>query len=185
MGKNDRKIVELMFLIGNIALILTLTYLMLEKILMFEVFLAVLFLIILADSFLVFMYLVHKKMKKLSMDLGFTFITRFMEQPKMEGIFNKNWFQLHFTSRAYSEYWGMPKTYIKLQFKESKKYSAEKLKKYENFRFAGLIIKNIEHVKRPYKNYLLMRVDWYVADKDKLQKLMNYLVKIDKEAKLK
>ncbi len=143
MGKKERRIVEFIFILGNLTIVLGLAYLLLARYIIFEIFLALLFLIMLSDSFLIFMYVIHKNMKQLSEKLGFTFLTRFLEQPRMEGIYNKNWFQIHFTSRAYSEYWGMPRTYIKLQFKETKKYNAEKRKKYGNLMVSGVVIKKL------------------------------------------
>ena len=106
-----------------------------------------------------------------------------MEQPRMEGTYKKNWFQIHFTSRSYGEYWGLPRTYIKLQFKENKNFDVDVLFKYKEYVLNNNIINNIEHIKRGYKNYLLMRVKYYILKPNELLHLMDLLLKISKKAK--
>jgi hypothetical protein len=185
MGKNERRLIEVAFITCNALILSALIYFFMRGYILFEIFMALVFMQGLASAFLIFLYLMHRRFKRIANEIGFEFITRFLEQPRMEGLHKKNWFQIHFTSRSYSEYWGMPRTYIKLQFKEQKKFDDAKLKKYENFQLSGLNVKNVQHIIRPYKNYLLMRVDWYVLEKGNLIRLMDLLIKIEKEAKLK
>jgi len=104
-----------------------------------------------------------------------------MEQPRMEGTYKKNWFQIHFASRSYGEYWGVPRTYIKLQFKEDKKFDEKILSTYSNKEFKGMNIININHIKRSYKNYLILRVNYFILDMNKIKQLMDYLIDVSKK----
>ena len=128
----------------------------------------------------------YKSCEKLALSLKFRLVTAgFLEQARFEGMYKKNWWQIHFASRPYGEYWGMPRTYIKLQYKGKKRFDNKVLKKYLNKKFNGLKIDSVEHVVRPYKNYLLMKLTWFVFNKEKLQKLMDFLIKISEESLVK
>ncbi|MFH2020754.1 MAG: hypothetical protein ABIJ34_05030 [archaeon] len=185
MGKKERIAVEIGFIILNVMLVGMLGYLYIEGYIALEVVLASLFALILFDAFMLFNYYMHKKYKSLASEFGFEFLTRFMEQPRMEGTYKGNWFQLHFTSRDHGEYWGIPRTYIKLQYKDSKEFSREKLSIYTDYKHSGYLINSIEHVQRTYKNYLLMKIRYYVTDKTHLTELMDLLIKISKECEVK
>lgn len=185
MKKFQKYAIEIMFFIINILFLALITYLLIEDIIIFEIFMALLFAQVLGSCFILGFYYLHNKFKKLAKDLNFDFITRFMEQPRMEGTYKKNWWQIHFSSRAYGEYWGLPRTYIKLQFKEKKKFNTNLLLKYVGCDHGNCKINNIEHIQRPYKNYLLMRVKYYVTKKEEILKLMDLLLKVAKESEIK
>ena len=182
MKKYQRYFVEILFYIVNILYLGLVTFLLLKDYIIFEVFMALLFVQVMGSMLILFFYYLHSKVKKLANSLKFDFITRFMEQPRMEGTYKKNWFQIHFTSRSYGEYWGLPRTYIKLQFKENKNFDVDVLFKYKEYVLNNNIINNIEHIKRGYKNYLLMRVKYYILKPNELLHLMDLLLKISKKA---
>jgi hypothetical protein len=186
MAKKEKSIyVKSMFVALNVLVLMVLLYLFLTGRLRIELFMALAFLQVIGASFMSYLYYRHTKMKKLAKELGFEFITRFLEQPRMEGMHKGNWFQLHFTSRDYGEYWGEPRTYVKLQYKEPKEFNQATLERYKNHSYDSMKIDSIEHMKRSYKNYLLMRVKYYVTDSKKLLALMDLLVKISKESEAK
>lgn len=185
MGNKEKRIVEIIFIFANIFILILNGFLLKYDFIIFELFLPILLIQILLSLFLIGMYILHKNLKKLANDLNFHFTTRFLEQPRMEGTYKNNWWQIHFTSRDYSKYWGLPRTYLKLQFKEDKTFNEKILKGYVNCEKDHCNIINIQHIKRPFKNYLLMRLDWYVIDKKRIQKAMNLLLKIAKESNLK
>ena len=161
------------------------THLFLAGEIILEIYLLLVLLQILLSAFAMGFYIIHIMFKNLANKLKFHFITRFMEQPRMEGNYRDNWWQLHFASRAYGEYWGMPRTYVKLQFREEKKYNRKKLAGYSNYDLNGIKIDSIQHMVRPYKNYLLMKVKGYVMDKKKITALMDFLMKAEKESRAK
>jgi len=183
--KEKKWIIELLFSLVNILSLVTLYYLYAEKILISEIILALLLLQLLGSAFILFRYYLHEAIKNMGKKIGFRNITRFLEQSRLEGVYKKNWFQIHFASRDYGEYWGVPKTYIKLQYREPKKYDKNILEKYTDKMFYGMKIDGVNHIKRSYKNYLLMRVNWYIINKKKITQLMDKLLKIEKEAKIK
>lgn len=185
MKKQNRFIIEILYFVINILCLGLITYLLIMNYIIFEIFMALIFIQVLGSFFVLFFYLFHEKMKKLAKVLKFDFMTRFMEQPRMEGDFKKNWFQIHFSSRSYGEYWGLPRTYIKLQYKEKKEFDKAVLSKYKPYTLNSNFIDNVEYIKRPYKNYLLMRIKYYVLDKNKIKDLMDFLLKVAKEAEIK
>jgi hypothetical protein len=183
MGEKEKTTVEILFVTINVLVLILLGYLLVQNYIIFEVFLALIFLQVVLGAFYFFLYMIHKRIKILANRLGFHFLTRFLEQPRMEGTYKKNWWQIHFASRGYSQYWGMPRTYIKLQYKDDKKFDLNILKKYSGKELDELKIIEISHIKRPYKNYLLLRVNWYIVNIKKIHNLMNYLLDIAKKAK--
>jgi hypothetical protein len=80
---------------------------------------------------------------------------------------------------------GMLRTYIKLQWKDEKKFNPVKLRRYKNYLYKGEKILSIEHITRPYKNYLLMKRSWYTFNKKKIHSLMDLLLKVAKEAEIR
>ena len=186
MAKTQSIIIKIAFAMVNIAVFSLLLFLLVNQFLIPEIFLALLLVQLLVSGFFFARYLLYKKFKKLALSLKFRLVTTgFLEQARFEGMYKKNWWQIHFASRPYGKYWGMPRTYIKLQYKDKKKFDNKMLKKYENHQINGLKIDSLEHVKRPYKNYLLMKLTWFVFNKDKLQKLMDRLLKISEESRIK
>ncbi len=178
--------VKIAFVMINLAVFSVFLLLLINNIIFLEIFLALVLVQLVVSCFFFARYLMYKNCKKLALSLKFRlFTTGFLEQARFEGIYKKNWWQIHFASRPYGEYWGMPRTYIKLQYKDKKKFDNKIMKKYMNYQFNGLKIDSVEHVVRPYKNYLLMKLTWFVFNKEKLQKLMDLLLKISNKAKIK
>ena len=186
MAKTQSVIIKIVYVLGNLTIFSVLLLLLVNNIVLPEIFLALVLVQLLVSGFFFTRYLMYKSCNKLALSLKFRLVTTgFLEQARFEGMYKKNWWQIHFASRPYGEYWGMPRTYIKLQYKEKKKFDNKILKKYTNNQFNGLKIDSIEHVVRPYKNYLLMKLTWFVFNKEKLQKLMDFLIKISRESQLK
>ncbi len=185
MAKQQRYGIEILFFLVNILYFSLLNYLHLTGYIIFEIFMAFLFLQVLGVLFALGLYFLHQKLKNIAVKLKFDFITRFLEQPRMEGTYKDNWFQIHFSSRSYGKYWGLPRTYIKLQWREDKKFDKAVLKEYRNTMFKGKEITNVEYVKRAYKTYLLMRVKYYVLSEKTLKQLMDFLLEAAKKAEAK
>ncbi len=183
-NKSKSLVMKLFVIVINLVTLLCLIWFYVSRKIIIETFLALIFLQSLIDSFLLFRYLIYKKAKRLSNKIKFQYLTIYLDQPRMEGIYKKNWWQIHFASRPYGEHWGTPRTYIKLQFKKNKKFDARVLGKYEDYNLNGFKINSIEHIKRPYKNYLLMKVMWYIFDKEKITELMDFLLKVAKESEI-
>lgn len=183
MANKDKTYVIILFFVGNLTFFSLLIYLYIYNLIIVELMFALIFFQLLSIGFLSFLYLMHIKFQKLAAQLKFNFITRFVEQPRLEGIYKKNWWQIHFASRSYSRYWGLPRTYIKLQYHKKMKFDNKKLKKYYNYQDDNMQIMSIQHIKKPYKNYLLMRVNGYILDKKKITQLMNFLLKVANDSK--
>ena len=186
MAKKQSLVIKIAFALINMAIFSMFLLLLINNIIFPEIFLALVLVQLLVSGFFFARYLMYKNCKKLALSLKFRlFTTGFLEQARFEGMYKKNWWQIHFASRPYGKYWGMPRTYIKLQYKDKKKFDNKILKKYVNHKYNGLKIDSVEHVVRPYKNYLLMKLTWFVFSKEKLQKLMDFLIKISRESQLK
>jgi hypothetical protein len=182
---HKKNFVKILFVVINLVVFIGLIWLHLETFFIFEILLALIFIQILIAGFFGVIYFLHHKFKILSNKLKFRFLTRFLEQPRMEGTYKDNWWQIHFASRSYSEYWGIPRTYIKLQFKTKNNFDKKKLAKYNNYKYEGNEVYNIVHIKRSYKNYLLMRITWYILNPKEITHLMDFLLNVSKEAKKK
>lgn len=128
-----------------------------------------------------FMYYVNKFAKS----LGFKVITPFYMQPKLEGIYKNNWWQIHFVNKETGTSPAILRTYIKLQWKTKKKFAEQKFRKYDNLVYKGSRIISINHIVRETKNYLLLKKAWFSFDKKHTHKLMDLLLKISKEAEIK
>jgi len=124
------------------------------------------------------------KIKELSVALDFELITPFYLQPKIEGTYKKNWFQVHYVSKETGRDPGVLRTYVKLQYKKKKRFNTEKLKKYSNYDFGKDKIIVVKHIERKYKNYLLLKRSGYTFDKSKITALMDFLLKVAKESEL-
>jgi len=183
MVKIQSLIIKAMFALFNLVLVSIIILLLLNNVIIFEVFLALLFVQVLISGYFFFRYLLYKKYQHLAKQMNFDLITTgFLEQARLEGIYKKHWWQIHFASRPYGEYWGVPRTYIKLQFKKERKFNEKILQKYTNYMYQNNKINSVEHVKRPYKNYLLMKVMFFIINKNKLFRLMDFLLSVSKQA---
>ena len=185
MTTKNKTILQTIFVVANALILCVLCYLFINGTLTKEFFLALVFLQIIFAAFFGYLYYTHQKLKKLAEQLRFEFTTRFLEQPRLEGMYKGNWFQLHYTSRDYGEYWGIPRTYIKLQYKDEKEFDGKVLGKYRLQVHGKSVIDSVDHIKRTYKNYLLMRIKYSLTDIKTLHSLMDLLIKISKEAELK
>lgn len=186
MAKTQSVIIKIVFIIVNLAIFSMLLLLLINNIVLLEIFLALVLVQLLVSGFFFARYLMYKSCNKLALNLKFRLVTTgFLEQARFEGMYKKNWWQIHFASRPYGEYWGMPRTYIKLQYKDKKKFDNKILRKYIKHKYNGLKVDSVEHIVRPYKNYLLMKLTWFVFNKEKLHELMDLLLKISKEAEIK
>jgi len=179
MGKVERLLIKIEFVLLNLVLITGLIFLYVQKYIKYEIFMASIFLVVLFSGGFLLKYIFFRKIKALGHKLDFQYVTGFLEQPRLEGMYKDNWFQLHYCSRFNGKYWGLPRTYIKLQFKNKKEFDQKKLEKYIG-KFKGMKIDSLEHVKRTYKNYLLMKMQYYVTDIKKVEKLMDHLIEISK-----
>src|SRR3989344_2693113 len=117
MGKFENFIIKGIIFILNLAIFLSLLYFFLNKRLLFEVFLALVFLQFFICFLLLARYYIFKRFHKLARDLGFRYMAGFLEQPRMEGHYKDNWWQLHFVDKEYGESPSILRTYVKLQFK--------------------------------------------------------------------
>ncbi|MEK6916772.1 MAG: hypothetical protein AABW92_03430 [Nanoarchaeota archaeon] len=125
------------------------------------------------------------KVKNFSDSIGFKFITPFYLEPKIEGTYKKNWFQIHYVSKEAGKDPSLLRTYIKLQYKKPMCFDTSKLDAYDDSDWKSHRILTIKHINRGYKNYLLLKRKWFLFDKDKLFELMDLLIKVSKETELK
>ncbi len=174
----------MVFLI-NIVSLMSIILLYFYKIIIFELFLALIFFQALICCVSLFLYYIYKRLQKLANALNFKYIKGSFPHPKFEGYYKNKWWQLHFVSKEEGEQWGKPRTYVKLQYKDLKKYDEEILKKYKNLKLNGNKIVEVKHVVREYKNYLLLKRDLPTLNKKKICELMDLLLKIEKEAEIK
>jgi hypothetical protein len=151
----------------------------------FEAFIALIFLQTLICGLMLFLYFQYKRLQSLARTLNFKYLTGTFPHPKFEGDYKKNWWQLHFLSKDEGEQWGMPRTYIKLQWKEKKLFDAAKLEKYRNIDYKGNKIIEVKHVARENKNYLLLKRVLITFDKKRIYELMDFLLDIARKAQIK
>lgn len=149
-----------------------------------QLLIALVFLQSLIMGLLLFNYILYIKFQDLAKGLGFRYLTLFLEQPRMEGKYKNNTFQLHFKQMERGEVTGMLRSYIKLQWKEDKFFDDKILEKYTNYRYKSNKIISIDHIVRTYKNYLLLRREWFTFDKKNICDLMDLLIKVSKEAEI-
>jgi len=178
-------IIKAFVFLVNLVILLTLIISVFRNLIIMELFLALIFLQILINAYLLFNYYIYKRAQILAKKMKFQFLTLFNEQPRLEGVYKKNWWQIHFASRFYGEYWGSPRTYIKLQFKDKKSFKKQILSKYSDYAYKDMSIDSVDLILRPYKNYLLMKAKWYLFNKKEIHQLMDLLLKIAKEAEIK
>jgi len=130
------------------------------------------------------LHAVHR-IKKTGKKLGFKLITPIYLQPRLEGTYQRNWWQIHYRSKETGGNPGLLRTYIKLQFKARKNFSKEKLGKYRNYDFNGQKIIVVKHLVRPHKSYLLLKRTGFTFNKKDIIDLMDLLLKIAKQAEIK
>lgn len=180
------KQLNLIYFVLSTLILSIVIYLYYKRIIFFELFIALFFVYFLILSFVIFLYFfVYKRIYNLAKELNFKYLEGSFPHPKLEGYYKNNWFQLHYVSRDYGSNWGKPRTYIKLQFKELKKFDESKLIKYNNYNFNDHKIVEIKHIIRDYKNYLLLKMEWPTFNKKKVYQLMDFLIKVAKEAEIK
>lgn len=186
MKKSIKIIIKIWIILFNIIFFFTNIYLYLSKIIIYELFLAIIFFQILFVSISLALYLfVYKKLQNLAKELNFRYLKGSFPHPKFEGYYKNNWFQLHYVSRDYGSNWGQPRIYIKLQYKEPKKFDDLELKKYNNYYYKEHKIVEINHIIRDYKNYLLLKREWPTFQKTKIQDLMNFLIELSNKTEIK
>jgi hypothetical protein len=124
-----------------------------------------------------FLILMTRTAKK----LRFRIITGFFDQPKLVGHYRHNYWQLHFRNKETGATPIVLRTYVKLIFKEKKKYDIKKLDK-EIGTVHGYKIIALKHIIRDDKNYLLMKVGGFIFSTKALKHLMDELMRINEEA---
>ncbi len=185
MEKKQTRIIEILIVAANLAIIAFVVNLYLRKIIILEVLLASFFCNVLILSLGFFIFYQYQRLKKLAKELGFKYIKSSFPHPKYEGHYKSHWWQLHFVSRETGDKWGMPMTYIKLQWKEPKKFDEYKLHKYNDRKIGMSKIVEIKYIVRDSKNYLLLKRAWYTFNKKKIYHLMDLLLKIARESEIK
>ncbi|NTV22828.1 MAG: hypothetical protein HGA85_00445 [Nanoarchaeota archaeon] len=160
-------------------------YLYLNGKIIFELLLALLFLQSLISGLMLFTYFLYKKFQRLADNLGFIYIQGTFMHPKFEGHYKGKWFQLHFVSKETGGDWGVPMTYVKLQWKEKKTFDDKKLAAHNRKDYKHSSIIEIKHVVRDYKNYLLLKRRWFTFSPKKIEELMDLLISLSESAKKK
>jgi len=183
MEKKKSILIKAIVFILNFLILLLMIFLYLSGMIIMEVLLALLFLQSLACGMMLFIYLLYKKFQQVGRQLGFRYIKGSWTHPKFEGHYKKNWFQVHYISKETGDQWGVPRTYIKLQFKEKREFDQKKLKKYNTLDYRGNRIVSLSHVERNYKNYLLLKRQTFTFNVKKIHQLMDLLIRIAEEAK--
>jgi hypothetical protein len=169
----------------NIVLLVSIILFYLNKVFIFETFLALVFLQGLLCALAIFIYYQYSRVKKLAKELDFKYLKGSFPHPKFEGQYKNNWWQIHYLSKEEGSQWGMPRTYIKLQWKTQKKFDDNILFKYKNIQNGDSKIIEIKHIVREHKNYLLLKRTLFTFDKRKIHGLMDLLLKIAKESEIK
>jgi hypothetical protein len=177
--------IKLIIFLVNIVIFISMMLLYLNNILIFEGVMALLFFQALFCGIALFLYSMYKRLQSLARSLNFKYLKDSFPHPKFEGHYKNNWWQLHFTSKEEGQQWGMPRTYIKLQYKEKKEFDVPGYSKYSNIDFKGNRIIEIRHIVRDYKNYLLLKRAWFTFDKKKIYELMDLLLKVAAESEIK
>ena len=181
---NDLSLILIGFIGGTVFVLLSIIF-YLNKQLPFLLLRAILFIYVLSIVLVALRLYFVNIIKKLGKKLNFKFITPFYLQPRIEGTYKKNWWQIHFVSKETGKDPGILRTYVKLQFKQKRKFDENKLKKYRNYLLRKKRIIIVKHIIRPNKNYLLIKRDWFTFNKNEIIELMDLLLKISKESELK
>jgi hypothetical protein len=185
MEKTRNFLIKGIIILMNLVTLIIFILLYLNKIILFEIFLALVFLQFLLFGLILFIYVQYKRVHKLARELNFKYMKGTFPHPKFEGTYKKNWWQIHYLSKETGNQWGMPRTYIKLQWKTPKKFDDNKLYKYTNLKHGDSRIIGIKHVIRDYKNYLLLKRPLFTFNKKKIHSLMDLLLKVAKESEIK
>ncbi len=181
---NDLSLILFSFIGATIFSLISVIY-YLKEMLPFLVLRAILFIYVLSIVLVALRLYFINIVKKLGKELKFKLITPFYLQPRLEGTYKNNWWQIHFVSKETGKDPGVLRTYIKLQYKQNKKFDENKLKKYRNYLFHKKKVIVVKHITRPNKNYLLLKRDWFTFNKKELCGLMDLLLKISKESQIK
>ena len=144
---------------------------------------AILFLYVMSFMIILLRLYFIQIIKRVGEQLGFKLITPFYLQPRIEGHYKGNWFQVHYRSKESGTDPGILRTYVKLQYKKPMKFIEKKFDKYTNYNFKNHHIIVIKHLKRPNKNYLLLKRRGFTFERKDLIQLMDFLLKIAKESK--
>ena len=160
--KAQSLMIKTLFAAANLAGIGILFLLYLYGLYIWEVFLALCLVQMLFSGYFFGKYLMYKAYQKIAHNLGFDLITTgFLEQARMEGNYRDNWFQIHYASRPYGEYWGVPRTYVKLQYKTKLSFDKNILDKKAPYVLGDLKIDSLVYIDSNYKNYLLIKVTFF------------------------
>jgi hypothetical protein len=142
------------------------------------------FLYIFAILVLVFRLWFFHQVSKLAKSMRFEIITSIFHQPKIEGYYKEHFWQIHYRSKDAGKNPSFIRTYVKLIFKKEMRFDQKKLEKI-NKRYGGYNIICAKHIIRPSKNYLLLKVSPYIFEKRKIYELMDYLLQIYKDSRIK
>jgi hypothetical protein len=172
------------FAIGTFILVLSII-LYLKTDISYLVLRAITFLYVLCIFLLLIRLYFIEKIKKFGESIGFQLTTPFYLQPKLEGHYKGNWWQIHYVSKEAGKNPSILRTYIKLQWKVIKEFDTPKLDKYDDSKYKGHDILTIKHIVRPYKNYLLLKRKGFTFNKLKIYELMDLLLRVAKESEVK
>jgi hypothetical protein len=181
---NNYSLILTGFIIATLLVILSVYYFLQNKI-SFIVFRAILFLYFLCVFILILRLMFLKYVKDFAKKIGFEVITPFYLQPKLEGYYKDNWFQIHYVSKETGKSPSLLRTYVKLQYKSLKHFDKAKLDRYDDKPYKDFQILTIKHIIREEKNYLLLKSKWFTFDKTKIHELMDLLLKVSKDAEVK
>jgi hypothetical protein len=172
------------FILATI-LVISSVYFFLKKDISIIIFQAILFLYILCVFIVVLRLLFLRYVKDFAKKIGFEVVTPFYIQPKLEGYYKNNWFQIHYVSKETGKSPSLLRTYIKLQYKKIKHFDTEELDKYDDKPYKEYQLLTVKHIIREDKNYLLLKSKWFIFDERKIHELMDLLLKISREAEVR
>ena len=184
MKKSKSIIIKLTVFVLNLIFFTSTILLYNNNTIVFEAVVALLFLQVLFCGMMFFLYYQYKRLQSLARSLDFKYLKGSFPHPKFEGHYKNNWWQLHFLSKETGEQWGLPRTYIKLQWKKPKQFNDVKFFKFKNTNYKGNNLLEVKHVMRDYKNYLLLKRVGFTFNKEKIHELMNLLLKIAAESEI-
>jgi hypothetical protein len=185
MEKSKSIAIKAIVFMLHFAIFIVDIFLYLNKIIIFEAFLALLFLQGLTCGIMFFVYYQYKRLQNLARSLDFKYLKGSFPHPKYEGHYKNNWWQLHFVSKETGEQWGLPRVYIKMQWKKTKHFNEGYFDKYKNMKYRENNILEVKHVIRDYKNYLLLKRNGFTFNKEKIHELMDLLLKIAAESEIR
>jgi len=173
------------FIIFSI-IVLACVFLYIKGNLLFIYLRAILFLYVLSTVIISLRLYFIEMVKRLGNRLGgFKLITPFYLQPRLEGTYKNNWWQIHYVSKETGKDPGVLRTYIKLQYKKPKRFDEKKLKAYRNYCYKNCRIITIKHITRPYKNYLLLKRNKFTFNESERKDMMDFLLKVARQTRIK